>query len=134
MFVVRRHELTEAAWQRIAPLLPPNPQRGGRWRDHRQVLNGILWKIRTGADWRDVPERYGPWPTLYQRFRCWSAEGTVDRLLTHVQVHDDAVGAVDWSAVCVDSPLVRAHQHAAGARTKGTRTNPVKPSAGPEVD
>ncbi|RJL31897.1 IS5 family transposase [Bailinhaonella thermotolerans] len=117
--MVRRHELSDAAWERIAPLLPPDPPRGGRWRDHRQVLNGIVWKIRTGADWRDVPERYGPWQTVYQRFRRWSADGTWDRLWEHVQAHGDAAGVVDWSAVCVDSTIVRAHQHAAGARKGG---------------
>ncbi|WP_285584040.1 IS5 family transposase, partial [Actinoallomurus iriomotensis] len=97
--MVRRHELSDAAWARIEPLLPAHPPRGGRWRDHRQVVNGIVWKIRTGADWRDIPERYGPWQTLYQRFRRWSADGTWDRLLEHVQVHDDAVGDVDMSGV-----------------------------------
>jgi transposase len=118
--VVRRHELTDAAWARIEPLLPGDSGRGGRWRDHRQVINGILWKVRTGADWRDVPERYGPWQTLYQRLRRWSTDGTWERLLAHVQIHDDAVGAVDWSAVCVDSTVVRAHQYAVGARKRGT--------------
>jgi transposase len=117
--MVRRHELSDAAWARIEPLLPGDPPRGGRWRDHRQVVNGIVWKIRTGADWRDVPERYGPWQTLYQRFRRWSADGTWDRLLEQVQIDDDDAGAVDMTAVCVDSTIVRAHQHAAGARKKG---------------
>ncbi|WP_435866438.1 IS5 family transposase [Streptosporangium sandarakinum] len=116
---VRRHELTDDAWARIAPLLPANPERGGRRRDHRQVLNGIVWKIRTGADWRDIPDRYGPWQTIYQRFRRWSADGTFTRLLEHVQVHDDAIGQVDRSVICVDSTIVRAHQHAAGARKGG---------------
>ncbi|WP_422674090.1 IS5 family transposase [Bailinhaonella thermotolerans] len=116
---MRRHELTDEAWARIEPLLPVNAGPGGRWRDHRQVVNGIVWKIRTGADWRDVPERYGPWQTLYQRFRRWTADGTWDRLLACIQVHEDAAGAVDWSVTCVDSTIVRAHQHAAGARKKG---------------
>ncbi|GAA2997740.1 hypothetical protein GCM10017559_17980 [Streptosporangium longisporum] len=129
--MVRRHELTDDAWARIEPLLPANPERGGRWRDHRQVLNGIVWKIRTGADWRDVPERYGPWQTIYQRFRRWSADGTFARLLEYVQVHDDAIGQVDWSVICVDSTIVRARQHAAGARKGGPITahrgsNPVR--------
>ncbi|MGV9601875.1 IS5 family transposase [Streptosporangium sandarakinum] len=118
--MVRRHELTDGAWARIAPLLPARPERGGRWRDHRQVLNGIVWKIRTGADWRDVPDRYGPWQTIYQRFRRWSADGTFARILEHVQVHDDAIGQVDWSVICVDSTIVRAHQHAASARKGGS--------------
>jgi len=118
--MVRRHEPTDAAWARIEPLLPVDTGPGGRRRDHRQVINQILWKIRTGADRRDVPERYGPWQTLYQRFRRWSADGTWDRLPAHVQVHDDAIGVVDRSAVCVDSTIVRAHQYAAGARKKGS--------------
>jgi transposase len=58
--VVRQHELTDEAWARIALLLPPPGRRSGRWRDHRQVVNGIVWKLATGAPWRDVPERYDP--------------------------------------------------------------------------
>lgn len=85
-------------------------------RDRRRVLNGILWKLSTGCAWQDLPERYGPWETVYERSPGWSADGTWDRLLAHVQQHADAVGQVDWSIVCVDSTVVRAHQHAAGAR------------------
>jgi transposase len=85
------------------------------------VLNGILWKLATGAPWRDLPERYGNWKTVYERYRRWAADGTFDRILTHVQVHDDSVGRIDWT-VSVDSTIVRAHQHAAGARKKGNRT------------
>lgn len=121
-WVVRRHELTEQAWQQIAPLLPNPTGPGGRWADHRRVLNGILWKLSTGVPWRDVPERYGPWQTLAERHRRWSADGTWDRLLAHVQQHSDAVGEIDWDIV-VDATIVRAHQHAAGARNGG-RTGP----------
>nr|WP_229845299.1 IS5 family transposase [Streptomyces cinnamoneus] len=102
----------------IEPLLP-RPRMGRPVRDRRQVVNGILWKLSTGAAWRDLPERYGPWKTVYERFRRWSADGTWDRLLAHVQQRSDAVGEVDWSVVCVDSTAVRAHQHAAGARKGG---------------
>ena len=66
-----RGELTDRAWGRIAPLLPANGRRGKQWRDHRAVVNGILWKLRTGAPWRDLPERYGPWRTCYDRFVRW---------------------------------------------------------------
>jgi transposase len=110
--------LTEAAWARIAALLPPNGGRGQQWRDHRQVVNGILWKLRTGAPWRDLPERYGPWRTAYARFVRWQRDGTWDRLLAHVQTKSDAVGEVVWE-VSIDSTTVRAHQHAAGGRKKG---------------
>ncbi|WEH31865.1 IS5 family transposase [Streptomyces sp. AM 3-1-1] len=115
---MRRHELTDESWALIAPLLAPG-RMGRPVRDRRQVVNGILWKLSTGAAWRDLPERYGPWKTVYERFRCWSADGTWDRLLAYVQQHSDAVGQVDWTLVCVDSTTVRAHQHAAGARKGG---------------
>ena len=78
-----------------------------------------MWKLRTGAPWRDVPERYGPWKTLHERHRRWTADGTWDRILGHVQVHDDGA-PVEW-VVYVDSTIVRAHQHAAGARKRGLR-------------
>lgn len=115
--VVRRGELTDAAWAVIEPLLPEPAKARGRWRDHRQVINGILWKLRTGAPWRDLPERYGPWKTCHERLRRWSADGTWDRILAAAQVHDDGQ-PVQWT-ISVDSSVVRAHQHAAGARKKG---------------
>jgi transposase len=85
------------------------------------VVNGVLWRLRTGAPWRDLPERYGPWQTVYERFARWEADGTWAKLLEYVQVHDDAEGRVEW-IVAVDSTITRAHQHAAGARKRGTRT------------
>ncbi|MBB6079288.1 transposase [Streptomyces paradoxus] len=130
LFVVRRHELTDESWAVIEPLLAP-PRMGRPVRDRRQVVNGILWKLSTGAAWRDLPERHGPWKTVYERYRRWSADGTWDRLLAHVQQHSDAVGAVDWTVVCVDSTTVRAHQHASGARKGGSGR--VRRSAGPAV-
>jgi transposase len=116
--VVHRGELTEAAWVRIEPLLPQVDGRGRRWRDHRQVINGILWRLRTGAPWRDIPERYGPWQTCYERYKRWDEDGTWARLLAAIQVKDDAVGNLEWT-FSIDSSIARAHQHAAGARKKG---------------
>jgi transposase len=76
--VNRRFEITDDQWERLAPLLPSTrPQRGGRWRDHRQVLIGIVFRVRTGIPWRDLPERYGPWQTVYKRFARWQADGTL---------------------------------------------------------
>lgn len=115
--MVGRGELTANAWARIEPLLPVSG-RGGQWRNHRQVLNGILWKLRTGAPWRDVPERYGPWKTAHERLRKWTMDGTWERILAHTVVANDAAGEVHW-VISVDSTVVRAHQHAAGARKKG---------------
>lgn len=101
----------------IAPLLPEPGGARGRWRDHRQVINGILWKLRTGARWRDLPERFGPWKTCHERLRRWTADGTWDRILAAAQVHDDGT-PVQWT-ISIDSSIVRAHQHSAGARKKG---------------
>ena len=109
--MVRRGEITDRAWDQIEPLLPrEGGKRGGRWRDHRTVINGILWKLRTGSPWRDLPERYG-------RFNRWRRDGTWDRLLAHAQTKSDAVGEIEWE-VSVDDTIVRAHHHAAGARGK----------------
>lgn len=130
--MVGRGELTDRAWAAIEPLLPAQSgQRGGRWRDHRQVINGILWKLRTGAPWRDLPERYGPWKTCHERLRMWTADGTWDRILAAVIVKDDGLGSLEENielVVSVDSTSVRAHQHAAGARKKGAARPGSKPS------
>lgn len=127
--MVKRHELTDAAWERIGPLLPADPRRGQAWRDHRTVLNGILWKLSTGVPWRDVPERYGPWQTLHARLLRWQRDGTWDRLLRHVQQHSDAVGEIVWE-VSVDSTVIRAHQHAAGGKGGGPARRSAAPAAG----
>src|SRR6201995_4463206 len=79
--MVGRGELTERAWTAIEPLLPRSNGRGGQWRDHRTVINGILWKLRTGAPWRDLPERYGPWQTCAERLYRWTGGGTRDAIL-----------------------------------------------------
>ncbi len=120
MAVVKRSELTEGAWERIAPLLPANGRRGKQWKDHRTVVNGILWRLRTGAPWRDLPERYGSWQTCYDRLVRWRRDGTWERLLARAQTKCDAAGEVEWE-VSVDSTVVRAHQHAAGARRRPGR-------------
>ena len=81
------------------------------------MINGILWKLRTGAPWRDLPERYGPWKTCHERLRRWTDDGTWEQIHTKAQVYDDGQ-PVEW-IISVDSSVVRAHQHAAGARKKG---------------
>ncbi len=112
-----RGDLSDAEWERLRPFLPVSNRRCGRWRDHRQVIDGILHRVRTGVQWRDLPERFGPWKTVYERHRLWSADGTWERLLQQVQAEADAAGEIDWD-ISVDSTVVRAHQHAAGARTE----------------
>lgn len=110
-----RFELTDAEWQLLEPLLPADPARGGRWRDHRTVISGILFRERTGIPWRDLPERFGSWKTVYQRKRRWALDGTWQRICDTLRIDCDAEEGDDWT-VGVDSTVVRAHQHAAGAR------------------
>ncbi len=111
-----RHDLTDEEWARLEPLLPSqNPQRGGRWADHRTVINGVLWRTRCGLPWRDVPPNYGHWKTVYNRHRRWSADGTWQELLDELRRDADLVEGAEWT-VGVDAAVVRAHQHAAGAR------------------
>lgn len=127
--MVGRGELTEAAWSAIAPLLPTSGgRRGGQWRDHRTVINGILWKLRTGAPWRDLPERSGPWQTCADRLYRWRRDGTWDRMLAHAQTRSDAVGAVVWE-VSVDSSTARAHHHASGARRRPSQADEKRGSS-----
>lgn len=119
---MRRHELTEAEWAKLAPLLPPQkPATGRPAEDHRRILNAILWKVRTGAPWRDLPERYGSWSTVHSRFRRWRLAGIWDRLFAAVQQQADAAGHLDWEVHFVDSTVIRAHQHAAGAKKGAQR-------------
>lgn len=77
--LVRRGDLTDSQWERLRPLLPVSTGRCGRWRDHRQVINGTVYRVRTGVQWRDLPERFGPWKTVHERHRLWSADGTWER-------------------------------------------------------
>jgi transposase len=121
---VRDGEISDAAWSVIEPLLPPAGRARGRWRDHRQVLEGIVFKFRTGLPWRDLPERFGPWQTVHGRFARWAADGTFDRLLATAQGRAE----VDW-LVALDSTIVRAHQHTA-AKGGSTSAGSDAPAAG----
>ncbi|MEU4931935.1 IS5 family transposase [Streptomyces yokosukanensis] len=116
-----RGDLSDSEWMQLEPHLPMNAGRGGRWKDHRQVINGILFRIRTGILWRDIPRRFGSWQTCYDRHRRWSADGTWERLFRVVQADADAERHIDWSMVSVDSTVCRAHQHAVGARKQAPR-------------
>ncbi|MFG2653494.1 IS5 family transposase [Streptomyces sp. NPDC048436] len=116
-----RGDLASDEWDRLKPHLPRSGMRGGRWNSHRRVINGILYRQRTGVPWRDLPARFGKWKTVYERHRRWSADGTWDQILAAVQADADVDGRIDWSMVSVDSTSCRAHQHAAGARKRPPR-------------
>ena len=114
-----RSDLTDQQWQQLQPMLPPQkPTTGRPAKDHRTIINGILWVLRTGAPCRDLPERYGPWPTVASRFYRWRQDGLWDRWLRAVQQHSNIQGKVNWELHYVDGTMIRAHQHAAGARGK----------------
>jgi transposase len=119
--------LTKRAWQTISSLLPRSG-RGRQWRNYRVVINGIVWKLRTGAPWRDLPNRSGLWQTCYDRFIRWRQGGTWDRLLAQVQTTTDAVEAVNWE-VSIDSTVIRAHQHASGTRRRPSQTDQKRESS-----
>jgi transposase len=112
-----RGDLTNARWERLVPLLPPQrPTVGRPAEDHRRIIDGILWKVRTGAPWRDVPERYGPWSTLASRLRRWRLAGVWERIFAAAQERADAAGRLDWAVQFVDGSIIRAHQQAAGGK------------------
>jgi transposase len=118
----RRYELSTLMWQRLQPLLPHPTHRGGPghpWRPHRRLINGILWVLHTGAPWRDVPPRYGPWQTVYDRFNRWRRDGTWARLLTHLLGRLDKLGRLSRELWLVDSSIIRATRAASGAGKKG---------------
>jgi transposase len=123
--VTRRFDLTDGEWAGLEPLLPA-AKRAGRpseW-TKRQLIDGIRWRVRTGAPWRDVPECYGSWQAVYGLFRRWQLAGAWQQVLTALQSAADAGGLVAWD-VSVDSTVVRAHQHAAGARAAGPEGEPA---------
>ena len=111
MRVSRGSELTDAQWEVIAPLMPQVVGRSRQFRDHRQVVEGIVYRYRCGIAWRDLPERFGPWQTVWKRHERFSADGTWGKILTAVPAQADAAGDIDW-AVRIYSTINRAHQHA----------------------
>ncbi|MFE2136820.1 IS5 family transposase [Streptomyces sp. NPDC059466] len=123
--MVRCVSLTDAQWARIEPLLPDRTSvRGGRWRAHREVIDAIAFKFQTGMQWVHLPEEYGNWRGVYNRLRMWAVDGTWERVFTTLMAQADADEDLNW-AVSVDATIVRAHQHAAGARKKVPHpTNP----------
>jgi transposase len=116
---MKRHEVTDEQWEVIQPILPKRTAKTGRPpSDPRLMLNGILWILRTGSPWRDLPERFGPWQTVYDHFAKWRALGAYDRILEALHIRLDADGEIDWDLWCIDGSSVRASRAAAGASKK----------------
>ena len=126
----RRHELSDAQWALVESLRPP-PSRGRGWADHRRVVDGVLFWAATGVQWRDLPERYGPWRTVYERFRRWRDDGTWAAILRALPGTADQLGLIDWSLFGVDTTIARASRSAAGAKEGGLQpSRPTTPWAG----
>src|SRR5262245_20488989 len=125
----RRHELTDEEWALIAPVMPP-PSAGRAWADHRTVISGVVFWASTGIQWRDLPERFGPWQTVYERFRRWQQEGRWLAILRALQGRADRDGILDWSLFGADSTNVRASRSAAGALKKKGPGRPTTRWAG----
>jgi transposase len=106
---VRRHELSDAEWSRIEVLLPTQPGPRAK-RGDRDFVNAVIWRVRTGVPWRDLPERFGAWQTIYNRFSRWAKRGVWERLFKELAIEPDD------EASLVDATVVRAHQDAAGGK------------------
>ena len=115
------YRLSDAQWEQIADLLPANGQRGGQWKDHRLMIDAILWALADGGRWRNLPKEFGPWQSAYDRFRRWTRRGLWDRILLRLQARKMRQGEIDWSLFAIDGTVIRAHQSAAGAPQKTGR-------------
>ena len=113
--MTRMAVLSDEMWARIEPILPPVKGAMGRpMREHRSLVEGAIYRYRTGVAWRDLPAGFGPWQTVWKRHHRFSTDGTWDKVLTMLQAQADAAGGIDWR-VSVDSTIARVHQHGASA-------------------
>lgn len=117
---MERHRLTDEQWSRVADLFGVRKPIGRPPRDRRQVLDGILWILNTGAPWRDLPPEFGPWATAWDLFDQWNADGTLAAVLERLQGQVE----IDAQLWCIDGTTVRAHKCASGGGKKGIRTSP----------
>ena len=119
-----RHDVTDCEWKSIRVFLPSerSGKRGRPWVSHRKVISGILWILNVGGGWRDLPEEYGSWCTVYSRFRRWCKEGLWNRIMRSLLRKLDSNGGVDRKLWCVDGTIIRAHRSAAGARSSTRKT------------
>jgi transposase len=115
-----RHRLTDDQWECIQHLFPTPASTGRPPRDRRTVVDGILWILRTGAPWRDLPEEFGPWATIWDLFDKWNHDGTLDKILRQLRAAHIESGEIDQELWCVDGTVVRAARCAAGGGKKGT--------------
>lgn len=116
-----RHRLTDEQWALIADVFPPPAKIGRPPTDRRKIVDGILWILRTGSPWRDLPEEFGPWGTVWDLFDKWNDDGTLDEILYRLRAAN--MRRMDDKLWCVDGTVVRAARCAAGGGKKGIRRN-----------
>jgi transposase len=122
--VLRSGVISDELWTVIEPVLPCGVGRRGRpWNDHRQTLEGIVWRYRTGSPWRDLPVQFGAWQSVWERHRRWSEDGTYAAMFAAVRERAAVSQAQAAGLLSIDSTSVRAHQHAAGARFHDSSTH-----------
>lgn len=120
--VAKRHALTDEQWELIEPMVPRKAAKTGRPpADRRLMLDAALWVLCTGAAWRDLPERFGPWQTAYDYFARWRRDGVIAGVMEALQLVLDDRGLIDMETWCVDGTSVRAARAAAGAAKKAAR-------------
>lgn len=125
---MKRHSLTDEQWELIEPLIPRSEAKTGRpAKDRRLMLDGIFWVLATGAPWRDLPERFGPFQSVHRYFSQWRKAGVFARIIEALQVKLDNRGLIDWDLWCVDGASVRATRAAAGADKKVSSDTPTSP-------
>jgi len=114
---MKRHEVSDGQWQRLKALLPPErkPQGGRPAKDNRMMLNAMLYWLNTGIPWRDLPERFGSWKSVYTRWRSWTKQGVWEAVLTSLIEQD----LVDETTLMLDSTTIKVHQHGAGCQKGG---------------
>lgn len=118
-----RQLLTDDAWECIQEFFPEPAATGRPPRDRRAVVNAILWIVRTGSPWRDLPEEFGPWQTAWRLFDQWNGDGTLDAILRRLQTAHADAGEIDTKLWCIDGTIVRAARCAGGGGKKGIRKN-----------
>lgn len=118
-----RHQLSNDQWECIRDLFPAPANTGRPPSDQRTVMNAILWILRTGSAWRDIPSEYGPWRTIYGLFNAWNSDGTLDSVLDRMRTAHFDGEQIDGELWCIDGTITRAHRCAAGGGKKTTRPN-----------
>lgn len=129
--MLREGVISDELWDVLEPVMPQDAGRRGRpWNDHRTTLEGIIWRFRTGSPWRDLPDAFGAYQSVWQRHLRWSTDGTYARMFAAAREHA-GLGREDLEPILsIDSTVVRAHQHAAGARRDSVSADDAQGAGG----